>query len=71
MMEKDELIAKQQLEIENLKQRVSELDEALRNIHSSIVCIGGPLNDNQKGYTHSQLSDFGYIVDQVEAVIDW
>jgi hypothetical protein len=70
MMEKDELIAKQQLEIENLKQRVSILNDALRNINLMMTCIGGPLNDNRKGYTRRQLRDFFNIKEQVESVVD-
>jgi len=53
-----ELIAKQQIEIEELKIEVAEYVESHKNIHMIIYCIGGPLNDNKLMYSHKQMSPF-------------
>lgn len=54
-MTKDELIAKQQLEIENLKQLVANHIDGFNDIHTRLVCVGGGLNDNILGYTEQQI----------------
>ena len=68
-MTKDELIAKQQIEIEELKQQSKERKSALKDIVSQCVCIGGPLNDNICGYTPRQIGDFHQIVIRAEEAI--
>lgn len=68
-MTKNDLIVKQQLEIEELKVVNSERKEALENIVLQCVCIGGPLNDNCGGYTHKQMYDFQRIVDTAEEAL--
>lgn len=45
-MTKDELIAKQQLEIEEYKRKSKENKEILKTLHYRINGIGQPLNDN-------------------------
>ncbi len=65
-MNSDQLIAKQQLEIEDLKERVADQEERLRKIHMACICIGGPLNDNVKQYTRAQMGDF-FLIDQLAA----
>lgn len=57
-MTKDELIGKQQLEIEELKEKLSHAKENLRNIRRILICVGGPLNDNFHQYTKKQLKPF-------------
>lgn len=37
--------------------------EGSDQFHSMIYCIGGPLNDNKKGYTKEQMADFSKIAD--------
>lgn len=64
-MTKDELIAKQQLEIENLKLRVIAMRIAFRNIELICICTNGPLNGNTKGYTSKQMVDFQSINEYV------
>ena len=64
-----ELIAKQQLEIENLKKLIEIKNEALQEIHMSCICIGGPLNDNVKGYTRVQIGDFWRINHTAECAL--
>jgi len=56
-----ELIAKQQLQIEDLIRLLEEARANIREIHGSIVGIGGPLNDNKLGYTKEQLKIFWYV----------
>jgi hypothetical protein len=45
-MTKDELIAKQQIEIEDLKARLKENATLKRKIKGMCFAIGAPLNDN-------------------------
>lgn len=53
-MKKDELIVKQQLEIEGLKQQIEEYDESMNNIHGELYNIGAPLNDNCDEFNFQQ-----------------
>ena len=69
-MTKDELIIKQQLQIESLKQREIEFTKSANDITMSIVCIGAPLNDNILGYTHKQLKIFSDIKYKLEGFIN-
>jgi len=57
-MTKDELITKQQLEIEGLNEEVRNHSLACDEVFNIIYCIGGPLNDNKLGYTKVQMLDF-------------
>lgn len=45
-MDINELVIKQQLEIESLKETLKEVNKTIKDIYSSLYCIGGPLNDN-------------------------
>jgi len=61
-MTKDQLITKQQLEIEVLKKRLGWARSDKSDIVKALVCIGGPLNDNvlgfsikQRNYLHAQI----------------
>lgn len=55
-MTKDELITKQQLEIESYKQIIADHIETFNSIYKQLTCIGGPLNDNVLGYTKQQIT---------------
>lgn len=57
-MTKDELITKQQLEIEGLKEEVERYRTAYKKVGSIIYCIGGPLNDNYLQYSRKQMQPF-------------
>ena len=57
-MTQDELIAKQALEIAELRVKVADHERRLRDIDLTLHCIGGPLNDNVLGYTPKQLGPF-------------
>lgn len=65
-MTKDELIAKQQMEIEMLKQLNTNFLESDNAIYKILHCIGGPLNDNKLGYTKEQLDPFFRIRDWLQ-----
>ena len=65
-----ELIAKQQLQIEDLKLMLGHARTNMREIHSSIICVGGPLNDNCLGYTRPQLKLFWDFKELAEEVIE-
>jgi hypothetical protein len=60
-MTKDELIARQQLDIESMKEQIKAYKDSEDNIYNIIYCIGGPLNDNKLGYTKEQMQDFAAI----------
>lgn len=60
-MTKDELITKQQLELEEQRELLSQYKLGYSNIYGIIFCIGGPLNDNKLMYSHKQLSTFSEI----------
>lgn len=62
----EELIAKQQIEIEGYKKVVGVAKKQFEEIILSIVCIGGPLNDNKKGYSPTQRKDFHEIKNTAE-----
>ena len=65
-MNKDELISKQQLEIENLKLRLKWARKDKGDIVNRLVCIGGGLNDNILGYNHKQIADLNEILKLAE-----
>ena len=64
-MSDDELIAKQQREIEALKEENKRFVEAFDKIEMVLICVGGPLNDNKLGYTEKQLNPFFKILDLI------
>lgn len=68
-MTEAELIAKQQIEIEELKQRVEKCQSALFDIRHIMHCIPGPLNSNRDGYNRTQLHIFFRINDCIEEAI--
>lgn len=54
-MKEETLIAKQALRIAELEERLNECDSRLDAIHSMLVSIGGPLNDNSHSFNGQQL----------------
>ena len=54
-MTKDELITKQQLEIEQYKQDEEENRNTLRSLEGMFYSIGAPLNDNILKFNNDQL----------------
>jgi hypothetical protein len=58
----EELIGRQQLEIEDLKRKLASAMADKHNIATHLVCIGGALNDNRLGYTKEQRHDLRAIL---------
>ena len=54
-MTKDELIAKQQLQIEEMKASLEENKEIKKRLHGKFYNIGAPLNDNVLRLNNEQL----------------
>lgn len=53
-MTEAELIARQALQIEELRDEVKMLREGISVARGHMICIGGPLNDNVLGFTKEQ-----------------
>jgi len=68
-MIKNQLIAKQQLEIETLKERVDECEEVLAAICMSLVNIGGPLNDNRLQFDVKQRAFLHEIHERIKDIL--
>lgn len=64
-MTQDQLIARQAQQIEELRDRVSDLETRSRKAYGHIYCLGGPLNDNRLGYTKAQMVTFARIADEL------
>lgn len=69
-MDKNQLIADQQIHIENLKDAIVIKNKALENISKLLCCIGGPLNDNSLQYNKMQVKIFFEIERYCEAGTD-
>ena len=52
-----------------LKKCLEKILTECQSINLSIVCVGGPLNDNVKCYTPDQMKDFWKINDITEFMI--
>ena len=52
---KDALITRQQLKIDGLETKNQELIDSLDKINRALVCIGGPLNDNNLRFNDEQI----------------
>ncbi len=61
-----EVIARQAKRIEELSDKVKDLQQRMKTIRLHIICIGGPLNDNKLKYTPAQLVTFARILEQAE-----
>lgn len=57
------LIAEQALKIYNLEAEVTRMEDDRRSIRMIIYGIGGPLNDNVRGYTRDQMVPFAQIAE--------
>jgi hypothetical protein len=65
VIDKNTLIANQALKIAKLQFELKQKNKSLSNIKSSLICIGGPLNDNVDEYSVAQRSIFHYIMEQI------
>jgi len=64
-MNEIQLIARQAMQIEELREELTELKSRIDSAVSHIICIGGPLNDNILGYSPRQLITFHNIANQL------
>ncbi|CAB5187123.1 hypothetical protein UFOVP159_4 [uncultured Caudovirales phage] len=58
MTKEDRLISDQAKQLWDAKNRIKEMECALTDIQKLLICIGGPLNDNNLKYSNEQLSLF-------------
>jgi hypothetical protein len=65
-MTKDELIAKQAMELVEYENLVNDLRDSINGARLEIICIGGPLNDNKLQYSKPQLITFSRILEHLE-----
>lgn len=65
-MTKDELIAKQQLEIEEMKSVFEANKQVISDLHFKIHGIGQPLNDNCLKFNKEQLLWVSQVLELVE-----
>lgn len=54
----ERLTAKQALEIDDLKIRLNDANEKIKDVIQTITCIGAPLNDNIDHFNKQQLKIF-------------
>ena len=67
-MTESELIARQAMQLEELRDEVADLKGRMRAAWSHIYCIGGPLNDNKLGYSRPQMATFFWIAKELGEV---
>ena len=67
-MTKDELISKQQLEIEEYKQKLIENSEIKKDLEMRFYAMGQPLNDNCLQFNKEQLKWCFKTVELVESL---
>lgn len=68
-MNENEVIAKLTIENFDLKAKIDEFEDAIKNINQILYCIGGPLNDNILKYNKEQLRTFFRIKDLIYGLI--
>lgn len=66
---RNKLIADQQLEIVEMRELVAFVKSCLDSIVMQIVGIGGPLNDNKRGYTKEQIGDWLCVLNKAESAL--
>jgi hypothetical protein len=67
-MTKDELITKQQLQIEGLNDLVDTYEKATNSVWGRLHYVGGPLNGNSLGFTTEQVAFFSLIEADLETI---
>jgi len=58
MVTEIELIARQAIEIAELREENNRLERNIMAVMNIMCCIGGPLNDNKLQYSTEQLETF-------------
>jgi len=64
-MTTDELIARQAMQIEELRDDLSNLKTNIDNALSHLYCVGGPLNDNKLEFNQKQQAVFQLIAGEL------
>lgn len=67
-MSEAELIARQQMEIEELKQDLGTNVAIKNSLHGEFYSIGAPLNDNILGFNKEQLQWVGKVYFLIEKI---
>ena len=67
-MTKEQLIVKQQLEIEELRERVKQAEEVKHKVHMLCYGIGAPLNDNKLNFNSKQMGLIWDIHEEVQKI---
>lgn len=62
------VIARQARQIESQKEYIEKLESSIKGAVSLMVCVGGPLNDNKKNYSSTQLVDFWKIFNTLDVL---
>ena len=67
-MNKTEVIAKQAMQIMELRRKVKDFKGRAKRAMLFMVCVGGPLNDNLLGYNSEQKKLFVKICDALDGI---
>lgn len=65
-MDDDEVIAHQAKRIATLEVENADLKGRIQGAIRNIVCVGGPMNDNARGYTKEQLAEWHQVLGALE-----
>lgn len=65
-MDEHEMIARQQFEIENLKEQLEAHREVIRNLKGYLYGIGQPMNDNILQFNKRQLQWCLLVVNEID-----
>lgn len=69
-MNYEQLTAQQALKIAEQEEKIKDLAVRLRDINITLICIGGPLNDNKLQYSKEQLVTFWRIHEECSINFD-
>ena len=67
-MTKDELVTKQQLKIEDFKEKTEHNEDVLKTLNHRFIGIGQPLNDNLLNFNKEQLAWVFQIKELVDSI---
>lgn len=67
-MAKEELITKQQLEIEEYEKQIEENKKLLKKIRLQFIAIGAPLNDNSLQFNNKQIAWCANVLEMIEQI---
>jgi hypothetical protein len=62
-----DVVARQAIKIDQLEQDNAAMRSALEAAKLHIICIGGPLNDNLRGYNREQMSEWLRVLNAIES----